>query len=367
MSKIVSALVLLIYIIPFGVALKVEYILSFILVCGYVLFFYFGVLIVGLISDERIVVDHSEKYNGSGGIINILFIIYICARHQQILDMVTNYINGSYSDWVLQNALDRYAYDEDPGVVWKLGTIVYVCLMTTIGSARKLISRKHLIFIISSFLIETSQLGRATTLIATAMLTVEYLIRSNKSFYYVDLKRKLIYGILGVLLLSIIFFTSAYMRLTDDDAVIEILFNKLLVYTIAMYQAFYVWMSDYSLDTITFGFYTFTPVFKLFGYEVTQGLYPLVATDFGSTNIYTNLRGIIADFSIVGPCILFLFAGIYVKFLTHSKLDKANYFVLRFLILMIIYIIYSPFFFSTVLTGWVLSYFIVIVTSDIRR
>jgi oligosaccharide repeat unit polymerase len=359
MSNILNKFIFMLYVVPFVFAIKIEFFLPFILVGTYVLCYYLGVYAIGLECKKARVVDHSIQFNASRKLINILFIVYLCARYQQIADMIANFISGSYGDWALQNALDRYAYDEDPGVVWKFGTVAYVCLMTTMGTARKLISKKHLIFIFASFLIETSQLGRASTLIATAMLAVEYLIRSNKVFYNVSFKQSMKYGFFIILSMSVIFFTSAYMRLTDGDAVFEILIHKLLVYTIAMYQAFYAWMNDYNFDSIDLGFYTFTPIFKMFGYEVTQGLYPLVETDFGSTNIYTTLRGLVADFSIIGPCILFLFSGFYVKLMTHTKLNKINYFLLRFSILMMVYVIYSPFYFSTVFVGWMLSYVLV--------
>ena len=94
------------------------------------------------------------------------------------------------------------------------------------------------------------------------------------------------------------------------------------------------------------------------GFSVQQGFYELVNSNFGYTNIYTNMRGLISDFGIYLNVLLFSFFGIFICLKTYFRANVVEYFFLRLIIMLIIFPFYSIFSFTTSFSSVLISYMI---------
>ena len=153
--------------------------------------------------------------------------------------------------------------------------------------------------------------------------------------------------------LLIIFYFSAYLRLSDNADVPAILAEKTYVYFIGPHESFSTWLSRSNESLFsTYGYNTFTSFFKLLGVSSQQGHYQKFVDS--QTNIFLLYRGLLQDFGV-------LLTGLYsVTFICNygdANYHKTPFFIstIKASICMMIYLFISPFIYTTFLFGFILS------------
>lgn len=356
MSKSISWFILLFYLVPFTIVLEYQFILGYIQVLTIFLCFFIGSAFF-IKSNKLVPIDINKKYDSGISMMLFMLSLYIVFRFPLILEVIENLLSGTYAEWALQNAIERYRGGDDLGVLHNIGTALFIAYAVSLGMYS---SRGRFIFytiLIMMLVVESFSLGRSSILLAGVAMVIEIIIRKNKSLQNFSSLNymKLILGL--VLILFIVFGTSAFFRLGGaEENVFEILQFKLGEYTLASYQAFYIW-SEQIPEKLLFGQNTFSSLGKIFfSTEVAQGYYDAVETDFGFTPIYTNIRGFLEDFGILGVCMLFFVFGYIVKYCTYSNIGFFKLFFLRIVLYLILFVIYSPFLFTTALIGFFFPY-----------
>lgn len=335
------------YFIPFTVVTTSQYIFEYI----QIVIILFGFLL-GLSFFQKgnlTAVDYSNYFVAKKNLIFLIFVLYFLMRFEYLYLIIENMVNGTYASWALSNAVQRYEGTVILSVSERLAGVlffIYAILLGTISFAKRNILY-HLFFVFM-ILVESSNLARAGVLIALTMYFVEFLFRRNLFYSNLSLVRYIFYSLISFCILLFVFLFSAYLRINTSDNVFEIIIQKAGSYTIASYQALFVFMQSQSWYFGTFGLNTFAGVFKVFGIETQQGFYLPTNTEFGSTNIYTNIRGLLEDFSYLGAFIIFVFLGAFIKYATYKRIGFIQYYALSLILVFYFYLLYSPFIFFNV-------------------
>ncbi len=365
MIKFIKIWIFLIYIIPFTLALKIEFLFNYILVLITLISFYIGSSI--LPAKKSFPINYNQWLQPSLFQLFFLFFCFVVFRYTTVFDVFTHLFVGDYLQWSLSNAISRYkGNEEDQSFLYQLGTISMFTYSILLGS----IYFKNAKYLIISYLglafillIESSTLGRAGTLICIIAIISELVIRKNHLLQKMSIKK--IFKILSsiILLFLIIFLYSAYNRLDANDDGKEIILQKFGEYIIGPYQAFFIWLQNPNSQNIpTLPLYNlFTSFYKILGIKVEQGFYPLVNTDFGETNIYTVLRSFYSDLGWFLSSLLFLFFGIFMKYKTYNQMNINEYFIIKIFINILIFTVLSPFYFTTFFAASLLSIFMLLI------
>lgn len=308
--------------------------------------FLVGVFSSLYLSKGKVIQDHFDKYRVDNEVFYILFIVYVICKLPNLVELAQVMISGNFSQWALQKALNRYENFEEVSQVsfiQRLGTLSFIMsgtIVATLNGKKKIPLLMMFIMIFN----ESASLARLGVLLVFCSAVIEIVIRNNYKIQQISLSKLIrIYGALAILLLAIFTF-SAYFRVATHDNAGEIVVQKLGIYTVAMYEALFNWMqtnvSDYSQG---YGFYSFAGIYKIFGVEVQQGFYGLSNTRFGNTNIYTSIRGYLADFGIFGTAIIFMMIGFVTTVFCTHKLNIFQYNILRSVYFLFVFCLFSPF------------------------
>jgi hypothetical protein len=162
------------------------------------------------------------------------------------------------------------------------------------------------------------------------------------------------------------FFYSAINRLDPTDNIFEVMQIKLGEYFIGPYQAFLIWHTDlyYQTDNSPPLYNLFTSFYKLIGFNVERGMYDLVNTDYGKTNIFTIIRALYSDLGFFISFVFFFIGGLVFKFFTYKRMNYFHYFWIRIVLYIILMVIYSPFYISTFLLATIISYILLFLTNN---
>lgn len=143
-----------------------------------------------------------------------------------------------------------------------------------------------------------------------------YLSASNVSEFEIKFdKRKLIYlgfgsiAVFGLGSLFVLFIRYREYSSIDFGKFFERLYDSLVYF-----PAFSIWLSDGGWENVDLllGYRTATRPFEWFGF--TYDIQPAIPVGNSSSNIFTILRGLIEDFSLMGyPIVVFLFASLSAK------------------------------------------------------
>ena len=363
MYKVLVIFIIMLYIIPLTFVMDdyiFEYIQLMIIFSG----FFLPIFIIKRKSYSSI--DYSDYLNSSGKLLTYIAIFYFSLKINSLMDIFNHLvILNDYAEWTLSQAVARYDTNEDKSLWFKISTIMFLTYSFLLGSYKIKNANKVYFFIyILMIFVESSELARAGVLIGFTAYITEYLIRKNNYFYKLSFYYYLRYGVIILLLVFIIFVFSAYFRVAGKDDVIDILIMKLSQYTIAMYKALLIWMNTTETYGDTYGYATFTSIYKIFGIKAQQGFYLLVDTEYGSTNIYTTIRGLLSDFGFAMSFLFFMSVSLFLKYFSFQYMNVFHYFFIRLIIFMIIFMIYSPFLFFTVLIAFIFSYFLLLVDNN---
>jgi oligosaccharide repeat unit polymerase len=359
MLRCLNWFMLIFYLLPFCLVASGQYVLGFFQVLIIIGSFYFGQSLIR-IPKESLAVEYKDYLTIGSEALLLFVVLYIILRANLIFDVFTNVANGTFSDWALKNAVDRYKGGGDLGVLHNLGTAAFISYAVALGmhspKCRKM--GFYSIFLLM-FVVESFSLGRASILLASMALAVEVVIRNNRGLQEWSSLKAAIAGSLVLLLLILIFGVSAVLRVGESDDLFSILKFKLGEYTLASYQAFYIWAWLPS-EPLEFGKNTFTSIAKIvFSYEAAQGNYAAVYTDFGLTPIFTTIRGFLADFGAGGTAFLFGLFGWSIKLFTYRRVKFWSFIFLRTILFLLMFVIYSPFFFTTALIGFFFPYILI--------
>ena len=307
-------------------------------------------------------IDYSNFYSTKLSILYIVFIVYFIGKFQILLLLSDALLNGNFFQFALNNAVQRYEDFESvskQSVLGRLATIAFLMsgfLMATVER------RSYLLWFLFALMIimESMALARLGVLIVLVTFFVEYSIRHNSFIQaYSPVKLAKIATFL-LLVLFVIFFFSAYGRIHDKDEVLEILLNKLGIYTIAMYPALLEWMNQVNTYGSDYGTNIFAGIYKIFGFQTDQGFYKLTNTVYGPTNIYTNLRGMLADLGFYLTCLLFFAVGFSINFYSKVSLNKYSYLLVRFLLFLFLFVLFSPFIHFNTFAAFMISWILIV-------
>lgn len=366
MYRLTCFFVFFFYIIPF--LLSTNHSLFFELLATLIILFSFYV--GGFVADYLIKGRPIENYSGyffvSNKIYTAAFLFYVLFRFGYIVDVLGHFLDGSYLDWALQNAIDRYEGYNEKDYLFKLGSIIFFMYSFLLPWSEIKSKFKYIIFVFM-ILIESSDLARAGVLLALSSFFVELYIKHNDYFSKLNACQYIKYIFIVVLLLFLVFLFSAYGRLSENENMVELLIEKIAIYTLAMYQAFLLWFRSSIILGGDLGFNSFTFIYKIIGVDVDQGFYKLIDTDFGSTNVYSVLRGLLADFGVVITTFFYFTAGFLINFYSKVRMNLISYFFVRFFCLMIVFLLISPFSFFTYFCGFLLSFFILVLINHDKK
>ncbi|EJG0448054.1 oligosaccharide repeat unit polymerase, partial [Vibrio parahaemolyticus] len=113
-------------------------------------------------------------------------------------------------------------------------------------------------------------------------------------------------------------------RYGGDSTMIEMAFNKILIYAFGQFSAYSVWFDNNYLnivDTIP-GYGVFTGVVsKIFDFDRVSGFYDSFTyiSNEDYTNVFTLSRFLITDFTIYGACAFLFFLGVLYEVITRLK------------------------------------------------
>jgi oligosaccharide repeat unit polymerase len=312
-------------------------------------------------------VDYSDKFRVPYQVFILIFIIFFILRMDSIMELFYNISIGEFSKFTLSQAVDRYEGDIKHGVLFKISTIMfftYAMLLAWIDA-----KRKYLYYIIFIFLVfvESSALARAGVLMAFTSYGAAILIKYNKYFQSLSIKKYAGLLILAVLALSVVFLFSAYFRVAHHNDIASILLEKASVYIIAMYKSLVIWMHNSENYLTTNGLATFASLFKVFGVEVQQGFYTQTDTIYGGTNIYTSIRGLLSDFGYIGTSFIFIVFGFYINKCTYKYMSNIEYLFIYSIIIFCLFLLVSPYTFFTFSVSVIFSCLILFVFNNIRK
>ena len=308
-------------------------------------FFFLGVLLAQYKTTALSYVDYSNRFSVQPNVFYLIFLVYVLSNAGGIYNIVTSILGGDFMSYALNNAVQRYTGESlKQSVFQRIGTICFLMSGSLAASVKTSRRTVHMLLFLM-ILVESANLARLGVLIVFVTYFVDYGIRHNVRLQELSNIKLARMAILLVAILAAIFLFSAYGRISDkEDGILEILLMKLSVYTVAMYEALVIWMQT-SSDQYgsTYGTGSFAGAFKIVGFEFNQGFYKPVDTTYGSTNIYTNIRGFLSDFGLVGSCFLMSIFGFTVSLYSRKNMSFYSYNTVRLILTMLLFCLFSPF------------------------
>lgn len=323
--------------------------------------FLLGMFAVSAASKDRIVEPDFQRFR-SRRMLYLVFVVYAVLRWPFITQVVSALANGTYLTFALELAKQRYANGEgDITPFYNVGTVFFFAYAFLLGAFVPKVQRRAfpIALLVFSLVIESSSLAKAGVVIALVGFATEALIRSNLRFIQIGQLRiwkyMLAAGVLGVAVIAVI----GYARLRGTpDALHVVLFEKVPGYTIASHGALLEWLKTAD-PTYALGFNSFTFAFKLLGANVPQGMYELIDTSVGETNVFLIYRGLIDDFGLVGAALLLFAFGFSIMYHSIKTPGPLGYLFLRVALLLVLFPPLSVFNFTTVAAGFFVSYLLV--------
>ena len=345
MLKAIIYAVCILYVAP-QIFLILDYPFEALQVLIIIAFFFVGVLLAQYQVASSGFIDYSDRFFVDPKVLYLIFIIYISSRFGIVSDIISSLFAGEFMSFALENAVQRYKKMEEESqqtIFERIGSIAFLMSGSIAASIKTQRLKVHLLLGIMIFIASTT-LTRLGVLIVFVTYFVEFVIRSNVRLQDLSFMKTVRVGIGLLAILLVIFLFSAYGRISDkEDRIAEILLMKIPAYTIAMYEALLIWMQTNSDQYASYyGSATFASVFKMFSIEFKEGFYYPVSTTYGNTNIYTNIRGFLSDFGLIGSSILMAFFGYMVSLYSRRNMTFFSYNVVRLIMIILIFCLFSP-------------------------
>jgi oligosaccharide repeat unit polymerase len=364
MYKFISIYLFLFYCVPFFIAaIAGNFYYSLLPITLLFLAFFIPLTVLS----SKKLANYEKKFLISSRPLILIALIYFILRIDYLIEITTHILDGSLSEYTLSLVINRYAGDESQiSIIQKMSAaliVTYGSLLAWYESEGGLFNRFLLIFIVM-LVVESMSLARAGALLALSAFISDFVVRKNNSLCkyggYEYFKKFFII----ILLMLLIFYFSAYFRLSENDYTFSVLYEKTLTYSLASYEALLIWLVDFDLNASTYGLATFTAIYKIFGYVAPQGFYSPIDTSYGLTNVYTNIRGLLSDFGMVGALVIFSFMGLVIKYCSMKEVGFLGFFILRNIIFFLIFLFISPFNFFSTFFGFQLSFLILMASKS---
>lgn len=276
----------------------------------------------------------------------LLIGLIILAMGSVLYTMITSGVSFSvFSDFSsLQDtahtaSVNRYASDGQNGSIINqiLGTFIYVSpicagysLVFAENKKEKLICFSSILPAILSMLLTAAKLAVVTFVILFFVGYYVAYIYSRKKVPYVNPK---VFGLccMGAILLYALFYLSFVLRIGNGESNIgQVITDKLMVYAFGHIQGFDIWFDRYAFDMDKYGLgaNTFLAVSSRMGIaEKKQGVYGVISGV--CTNVYTQYRGLIEDFSPIFSIVLMIifFMIVYKIYFYLLKNSKPHIFI----------------------------------------
>ena len=280
MYRFFSVYLFVFLLLPFVLVGYQDYLPEVWIIVQVVVWFYIGGLFARFAIKKDSVVDYKSYYSPVLSVLWLIFIIYLGLRSIKVHEFVVELISGDVAVWLLNNAKSRY--DGTEVIRWydHLGMAFFFIFCSLYGALGSNLNRfrYHFALFLAVF-IESLSLARAGVLIGGAFIVVELVIRYNRVLE-TGVGVYLKYGAMVIVGLSVVFVFSAYFRLGPEEDVVVVLISKLSAYTVAMYEAALIWLEGFDFKKLTYGYCSFTALFKIFGAEYQQGFYVNVDTRY---------------------------------------------------------------------------------------
>jgi oligosaccharide repeat unit polymerase len=232
-----------------------------------------------------------------------------------------------------------------------LFALISNCIFFTLfglNAMYKLAGRKHRLFdicLLLMLLIQLAATARAGVMLACTLGLSFYLSRVGLSFNWI---RSAVYVTLALLFALIILSFVQWLRFSHKPDWFLILLNKIPGYTIRTNLAFFTWLASGDCCGQTMGLSFFGFISKYLGkIESVQGFYYARYTPLGSTNIFTNLRGMYNDFGLIGVHIVYFALGTILGHWSVLRVSRAGRNVCLVIIWFLLFPFISPFAYTT--------------------
>lgn len=208
-------------------------------------------------------------------------------------------------------------------------------------------------------LMETSRFTIITTVVIwyAGVLGARIVLQENLNKFF-DKRSKRFFLFASTLFVGL-FILLDWLRQAQGELVADLVLERLKAYLFGYLAAFSNWVTMIHDGNIQFGQSTFAGPLSLTGIvERKFGSYgPILIAGDLSTNIYTALRGLIMDFSILGTGMIMILIGWFGS-ITYQNVMRGKLFFLIPLTLFYAFTLYSPlisiFHYNSLIMSWVI-------------
>jgi oligosaccharide repeat unit polymerase len=322
------------------------------------LFFVFGTFVSIPNFNKRN--DHSLIKLKNKKLLILLPILYFLLKQGYILETFDSLISGDFFELSIERTRDRYDYNISHGALFNIGSSIFFLYTFINGLCHRGFLNKNFIIILIMILIEISSLAKLSILIGGITYFIGFVLKNRglkvksnfKSFFLIPL------GL--VLSVSVLMVVQFFRVKEKSDALEIILFNKLPVYTISHYKACQIWFDNMYMNTnMGYGYYTFSSIYKLFGYQFPQGFYKPINTIYGVTNVYTIYRNILSDIPLPFVFVLFFLIGLGINNISKKSINYFDVILFMIVIPFALFPFNSIFIFTTYSLFTVMSIFVI--------
>ncbi|MDD9880038.1 MAG: oligosaccharide repeat unit polymerase, partial [Candidatus Marinimicrobia bacterium] len=178
--------------------------------------------------------------------------------------------------------------------------------------------------------------------------------------------------IIVMIIFTGIFVITSWLRNAGSELFLDSVVENVSAYFFGYLSSFTQWIQMYHQNGMTFGLVTFAGPADLLGLtERDLGFYNEISIlGTAHTNIFTALRGIIHDYTIIGGFLFFGVMGLIASVAT-KEIQSKNYLWIVPLSAFYAFTLYSPlisiFNYNSILFSWVIMAIIMISTPMIKR
>lgn len=343
MVKVSITGLMLLYFLPFLLVFDTKYAVEYIQLSSLFLVFLLPFIFFNL-NGFSIPKDYSHIILKNNFRLNFFFLIFFLISLPLLTETISFIAQGRLFEFMLQNALDRYA-GTDTSSIDQLRTVSFFIVSCYLGISKP--KKIHLILYLLCIFTMSLSLSRAGVLLGLLMLGTIFCISRSHFFQSVSYFKisRITFTVAAVLF--IVFYFSAYLRVYDSDQPHLIAISRLESYSLAMYDAFLIWMKQNNEYFDNFMINHVPYLYKMFDFTFLQGRYEPVVTEFGSTNIYTTLRNTLESFGFLGTSLITLLSSIFINYATYFRFNYFGIIVVHIFLLSLFFPFYSPFYFTS--------------------
>ncbi|MFQ6678518.1 MAG: O-antigen polymerase [Fidelibacterota bacterium] len=184
-------------------------------------------------------------------------------------------------------------------------------------------------------------------------------------------KKLLIFLTLAGIAFTFLFIGLQWIREAGGDIIFLVMIKRIKLYFFGYLSAFTIWVKNIREPGLTLGLTTFAGPFNILGLiDRELGFYSHTFVYNGSyTNVYTALRGLIHDFSIMGSLLVCMVAG-FLSTISYYKSLRGFVFWLIPLTMFYSFTLYSPlisvFHYNSIIMAWVIVFAIFFIKPRLR-